>query len=124
MNELMQNPVAANKAKIFDLIEHHEMLDSDGYPTDAALDVIRLWHWDDARGWFKFIESIWSVYGRWIECGWRNSDFDTAYDVATGGWSGNESIIRAMQDNHMMWLLSWYQSTRGGHYIFVLKEIK
>ena len=64
MNELMQNPVDANKAKIFDLIEHHEMLDSDGYPTDAALDVIRLWHWDDARGWFKFIESIWSVYGR------------------------------------------------------------
>ena len=120
----VDDDIAKSKAAIFDLIEHNELLDDDGYPTDAALDIIRLWHWSDARGWFKFIESVWSTYGRWTECGWRGSEFDTAYDVATGGWSGNESIIRAMQDNGMMWTLNWYQSTRGGHYIFVLKEFK
>lgn len=119
--------IAASQARISDLIEHNEMLDDDGYPTDAALDVIRLWHWNDIPGWFKFIEGIWSNYGRWTEkdmpSSWASSEMDHVYDVATGGWSGNESIIRAMQDNRMMWLLNWYQSTRGGHYIFVLKEI-
>ena len=121
----LEKAVAVNKAAIFDLIEHNEMLDDDGYPTDAALDVIRLWHWNDIKGWFKFIESIWSKqYGRWSEYGWSGSEFETAIDVATGGWSGNESIICAMKNNSLMWTLNWYQSTRGGHYIFVAKEIE
>ena len=124
----IENDIAESKRAIFDLIEHNEMLDDDGYPTDAALDIIRLWHWSDARGWFKFIENVWSTYGRWTEKdmprSWASSKNDHVYDIATGGWSGNESIIRAMQDNGMMWTLNWYQSTRGGHYIFVLKEFK
>ena len=124
----VDDDIAKSKAAIFDLIEHNELLDEDGYPTDAALDVIRLWHWSDARGWFKFIEGIWSTYGRWTEKdmprSWASSKMDHVYDIATGGWSGNESIIRAMQDNGMMWTLNWYQSTRGGQYIFVLKEFE
>jgi len=124
----LEKAVAASKAAIFDLIEHNELLDDDGYPTDAALDAIKLWHFSDARGWFKFIEGLWSKrYGRWTEKqmprSWASSKMDTVYDIATGGWSGCEDIIRAMQENnHMLWTLNWYQSTRGGHYIFVLKE--
>ena len=44
------------------------------------------------------------------------------YYISTAGWSGNETIIRAMQKNIMMWQLNWVQSRRGGHYIFELKE--
>jgi len=46
------------------------------------------------------------------------------YNISTGGWSGNESIIHEMQENSMMWHLNWVQSCRGGHYIFELREFK
>ena len=45
--------------------------------------------------------------------------------ISTAGWSGNESIIYAMQNNKsMLWNLTWVQSRRGGHHIFELKEYK
>ena len=128
----LEQEIANKKQAIFDLIEHNEMLDDDGYPTEAALDVVKLWHWNDAKGWFKFIESIWHLRS-W---GWKEVDephewneFEQykdkmvhRYYISTAGWSGNESIIGAMQDNGMMWHLNWVQSRRGGHYIFELKE--
>ena len=128
----LENDIAERKRAIFDLIEHNEMLDEDGYPTDAAIDVVQLWHWSDARGWFKFIKSIWYFH----DWGWKENDephewhrldqykdkIVHRYYISTAGWSGNESIIRAMQQNDMMWHLNWVQSRRGGHYIFELKE--
>ena len=128
----MLEEIAASEKAIFDLIEHNELLDDDGYPTETALDVIELWHWHDAKGWFKFIEGLWHLRS-W---GWREydephewSDMEQfkgkmvhRYDISTAGWSGNESIIYAMQANGMMWHLNWVQSQRGGHYIFELKE--
>ena len=129
----VENNVAKSKAAIFDLIEHNEMLDEDGYPTDAALDVIRLWHYSDARGWFKFIEGLW----HFRNLAWKEKDeahdwqdhyqykdkIVHRYYISTCGWSGNESIIHAMKANHMMWTWNWLQSRRGGHHIFELKEI-
>jgi len=121
-----------DKQAIFDLIEHNEMLDDDGYPTEAALDVVKLWHWNDAKGWFKFIESIWHLRSlcwkeaeqdhEWNEFEQYKDKMVHRYYISTAGWSGNESIIGAMQDNGMMWHLTWVQSRRGGHYIFELKE--
>jgi len=133
MNEKMQKiqksideQLAENLKRKNELLDKGDFLDEDGYPTDDALEIIKLWHFDDARGWFKFIEGIWSNCGRWTEKdmpkSWASSEMDHVYDIATGGWSGNESIIHAMQDNLMMWALNWYQSTRGGHHIFTLKE--
>ena len=104
-----------------------DMVDGDGYPTDAALWCVENWPWDDQRGWFDFINSIW-----WMpEWGWTEVD-EPGWDdevehlikMSTGGWSGNESVILAMQKNNMLWYLTWVQSRRGGHYIFELKEIK
>jgi hypothetical protein len=121
--------IAASKAAIFDLIEHNEMLDDDGYPTDAALDIIQLWHWNDAKGWFKFIEDLWYMrdWG-WTEGMVKDKEDEEEstyqYHISTAGWSGNESIIAAMQNNGMMWRLNWVQSRRGGHYIFELKEFE
>jgi len=121
-----KDDIAKSKAAIFDLIEHNDMLDEDGYPTNAALDVIRLWHFIDAKGWFKFIENLW----HFREFGWKEKDEPHDYKdkivhryyISTGGWSGNEDLIRAMQKNEMMWAFNWVQSRRGGHYIFELKE--
>ena len=123
----MQDEILEKKARVKKLLKH-EMLDEDGYPTDEALEAIQLWHWDDARGWFNFIHSIWHLKS-WV---WHEGEaIDEItnekawhYDISTAGWSGNESIIRAMQKNDWMWHLNWVQSRRGGHYIFELKEFE
>ncbi len=107
--------------------QDYDFLDEDGYPTEDALDLIEKWHFSDAKGWFKFIHSIWH-FASW---GWgereepheyKENEKVYRYHISTGGWSGNESIIHAMQKNEMMWHLNWVQSRRGGHYIFELKE--
>lgn len=109
-----------------DHIENNNLLDEDGYPTESALDKITSWHWDDPIGWFKFINDIWYMKS-W---GWHEGPSNTStpvvpvqeYNISTAGWSGNESIIAAMQNNRMLWYLTWVQSRRGGHYIFKVKD--
>lgn len=118
------------KARLMD----EELVDEDGYPTEAALELITKWHWTDCKGLLEFIEGIWYM----SDWGWKDVDAsqlkttDRDYNaeggallfVSTAGWSGNESLIRALQDNWMAWHLCWIQSRRGGHYIFKPHEFK
>lgn len=118
------------KAKLMD----EEHIDDDGYPTDAALELIEKWHWTDCKGLLEFIGGIWYM----SDWGWKEVDAselkptDDDYKAeggpllfaSTAGWSGNESIIRAFQDNWMAWNLCWIQSRRGGHFIFKPHEFK
>lgn len=129
LKDMMEKNIAESKTAIFQLMEHNSMLDEDGYPTSAALDIIQLWHWTDAKGWFKFIESLWNLKSFGWHEGEEAHDFIDdekvyRYNISTAGWSGNESIISAMQKNYMLWELNWVQSRRGGHYIFELKDFE
>lgn len=117
----------ADKKALIEKLLDEDMLDEDGYPTDAALDIVEAWHWSDPKGWFEFINSIWYLRS-W---GWSEGEephefykdrMTYCYHISTAGWSGNESIIRSMQKNDMMWHLNWVQSRRGGHYIFELRD--
>ena len=113
------------QARIAELMASADFIDDDGYPTDAALEIIELWHWDDIAGWFDFIRGLW--YMR--DWGWSTAEVTQPHrsekivvtkehSISTAGWSGNESIVRAMQKNNMMWYLNWMSSRRGGHYVF------
>jgi hypothetical protein len=128
MNDI-EKIIADKKVRVKFLLDDADFLDEDGYPTEQALEVVEKWHWDDIPGWFQFIKSIWHLHS-W---GWKEKlephDWNGKFEqyknrmvqrhyVSTGGWSGNESIIGAMQRNDMMWHLNWVQSRRGGHYIF------
>ena len=124
---LKYNQDAEDHKERVKLINHDLLLDDDGYPTQYALDLIWFWHFSDPRGWFDFIQGIW--YMR--DWGWKEAEaIDeifkdkniTAIYVSTAGWSGNESIIRAMEKNSMLWFICWAQSRRGGHYIFEIKD--
>lgn len=82
------------------------------YPTDEQLETIRNWKNYNIHSLFDYIYDFW----HWPEWGWkRNGD---TYFISTGGWSGNEDIIDAMQSNSIWWGMFWELSKRGGHYIF------
>jgi len=122
--KLAEKRLAENQGIIIKLmLENESFVDEDGYPTDAALEIVRRWNWTDPEGWFRFIKNIWS-YTDW---GWHESEVKHEftegkmvfrYNLSTAGWSGNESLIRAMQDNDFLWWMVWTQSRKGGHYIF------
>ncbi len=87
--------------------------DSDGYPTDETLDAISSWD-GDTLGWFEFTKKAW----QWTDFFRIDENDVTAH---TGGWSGNESLIKAMQES-MLWGVTWSQSNRGGHYKFEIQR--
>jgi len=99
--------------------------DEDGYPTDESLDIITKWPLapTDTEGWFAFIKSGWTYrdVGYWTESMHTEERVlgdQYQYAISTGGWSGNESIIMAMQENRVLWSITWEMSANGGHYIF------
>lgn len=111
----------------------NDLLDSDGYPTEEALRRITEWPWGDYKGLIEFVSDIWE----YSDCGygWAEITEDDRfyslllgqeeghiYTVSTAGWSGNESIISALQDNMLFWALCWFASCRGGHFCFVIPD--
>lgn len=86
----------------------------DGYPEEEELDKIRTWT-GKPHELFDFIRSIW-----WAN-EWGFHQDGNKYSLSTGGWSGNESIIAAMRENQIFWLMYWESSRRGGHYTFEVR---
>ena len=96
-----------------------DLLDDNGYPTDDLLDFIERFDYRD--GWIKLMDII---YDCWFGPSYFSKTEENGYmvyDLSTGGWSGNEDLIAALQSNHMFWAMNWYSSRRGGHYEFKVK---
>ena len=91
-------------------------MDANAYPDDLESARIQAWPAEDFRGLMKFVHSLWT-YREW---GWAQG-LEDRYQLSTGGWSGNESIIGALQLNTMFWLQCWVSSRRGGHYEFEVR---
>lgn len=94
-------------------------LDDDGYPTEETLRQIReapTLKREDCITLLAAVREVWSYAdGYWEQEG-------DVYRLSTAGWSGNEDIIGALQDNHAFWVLHWLSSRRGGHFEFQLRE--
>ncbi|HXF71676.1 MAG TPA: hypothetical protein VNO79_03585 [Actinomycetota bacterium] len=93
----------------------------EGYPTEQDLATVANWPAADPEGWFAFVRERWWA----ADWGWREySGLDKwgrpvrVYALSTAGWSGNESLIDAMERNWMLWGKTWVLSRRGGHYEF------
>lgn len=102
-----------------------EWLDDDWYPTEDALRYIKDWNTSEYTALFDVIQSLW-----WMpEFGWHDEDAKCEitgstvrrYTLSTGGWSGNESLIEALQSNWIVWSMTWVMHKRGGHYVFEVK---
>ena len=101
-------------------------LDNEGSPTEAALEKIRKWPYLDADGCLDFVASIWHIPSFGLSYELRPAerevchaeDGDSFVRFATGGWSGNEELIGALNDNQMVTTLTWQISSRGGLHIY------
>ena len=94
-----------------------KLLDKDGYPTDNVL--FKISRYDvgkDVDGFLALIKSLWSYPDRFCLK-------DNELDLSTGGWSGNESVIKAMRENFFFYI-AHTQWKRGGHYWFDIKAYK
>ena len=102
------------------------------YPSDSELEIIANWNSENVRALFQYIRERWAYAnaGYWREETISKDDFSGdeyirpryRYYLSTAGWSGNESILRALQRNETLWQTIWVQSRRGGHYIFELQD--
>ena len=96
------------------------MPDSDGYPTDEEIEIIEKWDItkDGVRGLIAHIKSIWWMpdWGFRFRVGWLF--------LHTGGWSGNETPIRALTEcgNGLFWMMTLQQTHVAGHYWFRIKK--
>lgn len=99
------------------------MPDKDGYPTEEELKTIE--KWDLSK--HKVQDLLEHVRECWWQAEWgfdldRTSTYSKSpalrLELHTGGWSGNEEIIGALQANLLFWALYWEKSERGGHYTF------
>lgn len=90
-------------------------MDNGGYPTKAELKELRTWPIKDFVAFAARIKELW-YYPEAVE--YRREGDEHIVELSTGGWSGNEDLIGALMDNHLWWTIFWYQSTRGGRYVF------
>jgi hypothetical protein len=101
-----------------------ELLDSEGYPTDGYLKFIENY----TNETMPIIEFIYILMDGWYFGNWgfflhKKYKGIRKFELHTGGWSGNDEIIRKILSN--IWLTNFkmkYVSWRtGGHYYFEIK---
>jgi hypothetical protein len=95
------------------------------YPTDAALQRLEVWPYRDAAGALDFVKAIW----HWPDFASHDISAHEAailhanpgekyLRLATGGWSGNESIVHALDRNVMIHAIAWRLRAFGGLHIY------
>ena len=103
------------------------------YPTQSELRRIRTWPMEDGyRELMAYVRGIWEYadWG-WRETGrrpaevakWKHKPGQRYYDISTGGWSGNEDIMGALERNWMFMSLCFERHRVGGHYLFVVPPL-
>jgi hypothetical protein len=86
------------------------------YPSEDVLQYFRTFVINSPAA----LENYLSILRReWHYEDWGFCRSGTSLTLHTGGWSGNENIIEALEDNFGFWIF-WEASRRGGHYDFVL----
>ena len=85
----------------------------DGYPSEQDLEMIEKWPIRDVFGLMKFVDSLWQYKASFDT--WKKGVYH--YELHTGGWSGNEDIISALEKNRFVdrFCVKWI---RGGHWYF------
>ena len=86
------------------------------------LKEIKNWDVKDAHNLIERLRDMWEYKKYFIEK-WGLDHIHKKRPVLwlelhTGGWSGNEDIIEALQKHKLFWMMWWCKTERGGHYYF------
>lgn len=94
------------------------------YPSESILDDIKAWSPNGFKLQCEELKSLFFEYGRFSSEVISDEEGKKQIHVyiATGGWSGNEEIIGALQSNFLWWSMNWQSSMRGGAYTFSCPE--
>ena len=88
----------------------------DLYPREEELKTIAEWDFGKkpVTDLLDYVRRLWKYDDRFVLTGKKV----LRLYLSTGGWSGNESIIRALRQNSIFWYMFWRKHTVGGHYWF------
>lgn len=96
--------------------------DAEDYPTEETLERIATWEiitnadceaaMDFAGAAWKY--DAWQKERNWSDALWPNPQ--VRYVFSTCGWSGNESIVAAIEKNMILQMIGAWSWRRGGHY--------
>jgi hypothetical protein len=103
-------------------LNSEDKMNKDGYPEEHELKKIEQWDYHGFQELMEYIEDLWKYPHYWTQT--KNSFGHNEYHISTGGWSGNEDIITALQGNLMFWAMCWMKSERGGHFVFEIRKNK
>lgn len=100
-----------------------ELVDDDGYPTEAGLTRLREFHGSprqlvdllEAMWWQPSLISVDEILDEELRAWCRVS-------LATGGWSGNETIIATLVESTVFHLRFWESVHRGGLHIYEVPQ--
>jgi hypothetical protein len=99
--------------------------DADGYPTEETLERIKTWPCEtladmaeamDFAGRAWYYPDYWEVDPAFVADEWPGQKPQRRYVFSTGGWSGNESVVAAIEANLMLQMIGAWSWRRGGHY--------
>lgn len=106
-----------------------DYFDDDSYPTDNILDFLTTY----AISSENLVEFINHIKNTWKYDDWgfvinmhtdETGETYKCLNLHTGGWSGNEDVICALERNIVFWGIAWSESRRGGHYRFDLSRLE
>jgi hypothetical protein len=101
------------------------VFDNHGYPDEETLERIEQWDSMDPDGCLNFVKRAW----HWPEgASHQLTDAEASIvgakegerhlRLATGGWSGNESLVGALRHNRLVSAQTWLLHARGGLHIY------
>jgi hypothetical protein len=95
-------------------------MDNEGYPEDTELELIEKWDWNDTFGLIDYVKERWT-YNDAVKEKWVKNDYGNLVmklELHTVGWSGNESLVNALNRNLMFNLLHHKKWEAGGHWYY------
>lgn len=101
------------------------LIDDEGQPSEQFLDWIK--NYDIVKNGVDNLLSV--IFENWMykDQAYKYKRIYKGFrilELHTIGWSSNEAIIDALEQNNIFFLAYWFKSEKGGHYYFKIPKNK